>query len=283
MSYEFTQFARAHGVIIDHPISDGVRRRCATVHRPKKKNAWYRWDGHFGWVLPFDGGELEIFKSDKPMDAGRAAEFQRRVAAARDEREREYRDAAVTAQKIIASCTFGHHPYFTKKGLFGQQGLIDKDGYLIVPMRNWQTNVLQSLQRIDDDGNKRFLDNGKAGGAVFKIGPPVGVTWLAEGYATALSVLEALKAMYRSSDRVVCAFSAHNLKTVAMQMSGPRYIMADNDAPDQMGRQAGQEAARATNLPWAMPEAEGTDWNDAWAAHGAQALVKPMRELLRKA
>ena len=295
MSAEFTAFALAQGVIIDRPNPDNRRHRAATTQKPKKKNAWYRFDGEFGWVLTFDGsgsGEQEFFRPDKPMDPARAAEFRRKAQEASDERERDYKLAAREAQEVAARSRYDAHPYFTKKGLYQCKGLVDPVGVkwrrdeaprpncLIVPMRNAQTGDLQSIQWIDSDGAKHFLEGGRAGGAAFTIGPRFGPTWFCEGFATGLSIVEALKSLYRTHDRVVVCFSAWNMKQIAMASSGPRYVMADNDAPDKLGRQAGQEAARATQLPWTMPEVEDEDWNDVYQSEGVHAVAKAMRGLL---
>lgn len=282
MSREFIDFARGYGLLIERLIDDGKIHRCGTVEHPRSTNGSYKLtsEGDFGWVQPWDSPEgLVLFNADKPRDPARAAEFRRRADHERRNQQQIYQAAADTAQIILKRCTYASHPYFAKKGLYGHQGLVDIDGRLVVPMRHYATQDLQSVQWIDNDGGKLFLKGGRAKGAVFAIGPRFGTTWLCEGYATSLSIGESLKTMYRS-DRIVCCFSAHNLKEVALATAGACYVLADNDKPDCYGRQAGQEAAKASGKPWVAPEVPGEDWNDVYARSGASAVAKLMRTLL---
>lgn len=292
---DFMQFAQAHGLVIRHLIADGKIHRCGTTEHPRSTNGSYKFDGVFGWVQPWDmADEIVRFKPEGKVDPAVLAEHERRAKADRQERLRGYKEAAERARQIVERCNYSAHPYFGKKGLYHSMGLVDPIGVswrrdeapradcLLVPMRNFQTGNLQSVQWIDADGDKLFMTGGQAAGAVFGLGPQMAsTTWLCEGYATGLSLVEALKELYRTSDRVLVCFSAGNLKRVATELGGRRLVMADNDGPDKYGRQAGQEAAKATQLPWAMPEVEDEDWNDVYAAVGPRAVAKVMREVLR--
>ena len=93
---------------------------------------------------------------------------------------------------------------------------------------------LQNVQRIapqrpEEGSDKRFLPGGRKQGLSHLIGPePVDVLLMAEGYATAATLREALLLP------VVVAFDAGNLRTVAQQLPqrwpGVRVLVcADND------------------------------------------------------
>src|SRR6478735_3686214 len=51
---EFADFARAHGLLVEHPIMDGRVHRCPTEDHPKKKNGAYRYEGDWGWVQAWE-------------------------------------------------------------------------------------------------------------------------------------------------------------------------------------------------------------------------------------
>src|SRR3546814_11232678 len=82
---------------------------------------------------------------------------------------------------------------------------------LVIPMWNFEAygKILNSAQKIEADGKKKFLFGGKAKGSIYRIGSGPEL-WHCEGYATALSIQAALKRLYRRASVVVC-FSASNL------------------------------------------------------------------------
>ena len=144
-----------------------------------------------------------------------------------------------------------------------------KDGVLLVPMRDRDTDALIGMQTIDRDGAKRYLPGSRAKGAVHRLGRGREL-WLCEGYATGLSIRAGLAALYRQDQVVVC-FSAGNLVEVASALRGR--VIADHDASG-----AGRGAAERTGLPWAMPEEPG-DANDLHQRGGIGAV----RALLQRA
>ena len=151
--------------------------------------------------------------------------------------------------------------------------LVDpEDGRMVIPMHAAERyGSITSLQRISDSGEKKFLPGGRAKDAVFRLGRGEAEV-LVEGFATALSVREGLRARYIKRDIVVC-FSAVNLQSVARRY--PRaWVIADHDASG-----TGQRAAEATGLPWAMPEQAGMDANDLHQQHGIEAVC----DLIRRA
>ena len=179
--------------------------------------------------------------------------------------------AAATAQIMIDAAEVTEHPYLAAKGFPEQKGLVLRHG-LLLPMRNVRDGALQSVQEIDVEGNKRFLPGGKARRAVLRLGytQRSAETWYCEGYATALSVRDALKMLYRRAAVVVC-FSAHNLA----QVTSHGYVVADNDKSD-----TGEKYAKQTGLPYWMPPEVGDDANDFHQKHGARALADALMGLL---
>lgn len=200
-----------------------------------------------------------------------ARERERRMAAQQAARATE---AAREALRMIGKASPGPHPYLASKGFPTSVGLV-LDGRLLIPMRSVADYAqVLSVQRIDADGEKRFLPGGRTREAVFRIGSHrADRTVLCEGYATGLSLDAALSRMGRVHQVVVC-FSAANLQLVAKRYPGA-IVAADNDAS-----QTGQRAAEATGLPWVMPSEPGSDFNDLHQRAGLPAVMAKLREVL---
>lgn len=277
---DFIAFARAHGLIIDQPIADGRWHRTRTEDKPRKKNGAYLWDGAHGVVRNWASMEgFAAWRDGNAKVMPRTEYIQMRRESARAEAHRHAQAAArareiVTAAKFVTPCKAipwkpwrpGRdevlaHPYLIKKSLPDEPALVH-DGYLIVPM--WVEGVLVNVQRIDAAGEKRFLTGGRAKDAVHRLGPQKArEVWLVEGYATGLSLLHALRGMYRDAAVVVC-FSANNLRH-----AGATHVVADGDP-------AGREAAARTGLP-VVRCPDGMDANDVHAQGGLRALQQLVR------
>lgn len=162
------------------------------------------------------------------------------------------------------------HPYLIKKNIGEHDLRVDRAGGLLVPMWDFTGN-LWNVQRIDPDGNKRFLLNGRTAGLFYAKGPDPdqgGTIVLAEGAATALSIFEA------TGLPVVAAMSAGNLTAVGIELrkrfpKARLVIFADNDPP---GLKHATEAAHASGGLIAVPPKEGDDANDLYAREGAEAV-----------
>jgi putative DNA primase/helicase len=210
--------------------------------------------------------------------AHRDTEESRRLLAEAQRREREYRlaqqrrqhEAAQKAQALISAATKGPHPYLARKGFAQEIGFVH-EGNLIIPMRdvNDDSRIL-SAQLIDRDGGKKFLPGGRAKGAIYRMGR--GRPWLCEGYATGLTLREALLRLPGPNQIVVC-FSAGNLEAVADYFPGA-VVCADNDES-----KAGEEAAKRTGLPYTLPPDTGTDFNDMHQSQGIYAVINRLRGL----
>ena len=120
-------------------------------------------------------------------------------------------------------------------------------------------------QIIYPNSSKRFSKDIKVDGAFAVLGGLVeGVTYLCEGWATAASVTEA------TGRPAVFCLNAGNLPKVAeiLKETKPNatlIVAADHDEP-------GIKAAKATGLPYKMPNAFKNDWNDVHKIKGLDAV-----------
>ena len=168
------------------------------------------------------------------------------------------------------------HPYLARKGITGNGLRVDLSGRLLIPVFDARTRALISLQRIDRDGEKRFLKDTTTEGGHYII-PGTMPRIFCEGFATGATVNAATGRI-----TVVC-FNAGNLQTVAGILAQPGDVVAaDNDNAPKTGERfgkrldaygTGHRAAIATGLPWFMPHTPGRDWNDEGTAASALAFA----------
>ena len=193
-----------------------------------------------------------------------------------------YRAAAAAAQAVIEQCELKTHYYLNAKGLPNVLALVN-DTTLIVPMRNLETNQLQGMQTIawvqeERRWEKKMAHGMRAKGAVLRLGSQrAKETFLCEGYATGLSIELALNRLRLNASVLVC-FSDSNMVHVASQITGPAFVVADNDVS-----MAGEKAARKTGFPWVMSDRQGEDANDLHHRAGLAALCKLILELRKRA
>ena len=278
----FEDFAGAHGLIVRH-VEYGAWKRVPTADHPSKKNGAYRHMGNVAFVQNHATmGEVAVWhpETENEIKLDREAIERRALDAARQIRE-GHRKAAYKAAAIVKGCAIGQHPYLEAKGLPNASALISEDGALIVPMRDCRTNNILGVQRIalvENEWEKKMLPGMRAKGAVYRFGHlSADELWFVEGYATGLSVAESLR-MLRISSAVMVCFSAGNLVHVASQFSGRNFVFADNDES-----RAGEKAAWATGLPYAMAPVVGMDANDLHQAEGILSVAKLIMEARRRA
>jgi putative DNA primase/helicase len=184
------------------------------------------------------------------------------------------RAAAITWER--ATPADPSHAYLRRKGVRPHGIRVETGDVLIVPLMDID-GTIRTLQRIYEDGTKRFL----SGGAKAEHFTPIGgklagaeTILLCEGWATGATAHEA------TGLPVVAAMDAGNLKRVAptLRQRFPMarlVILADNDAkPGRVtnpGVQAALAAARATDALVAIPPDPG-DFNDFAATHGLEAV-----------
>jgi putative DNA primase/helicase len=256
-------FCRIHGVILDREPPIGVWKRYPTQDKPTHRNGAVKYMGTHAFIQNHATmTEIEVWhaEGDSVMDPNKARKAVE--AAARDIREKQ-QEAARKAASILNQCQIGYHPYLEKKGFKEEQGNVWKtnDGLLLViPMR--VGHQLVGCQIIREDGEKKFLFGQRTSGAYFCFdnkGPNI----LCEGYATALSIRAAMKALKRRYTLYTC-FSAGNMKKVAATLPNG-FVVVDNDLS-----RTGQNTAEAIGWPYFMSEALG-DFNDL---HQSTSLFK---------
>lgn len=271
----FASFLAERGLLVDAPISDNRVHRCRTDTHPKKRNGAYQWDGVSGWAQDWALDAVPVLYRDPKDDPISRAERELLARTRREEERRLRASAAKRARDMAARAEVTTHPYLAAKGFPAARAMV-LDGKLLIPA--WDCKAygqrLLSLQTIDAQGHKLFLPGGRMRGAVHLIGPTTAETWLCEGYATALSILAALKHLYRPA-RVAICFSAGNLIEVAKHLRGR--VIADNDASG-----AGERSAIATGLPYVLPPVTGMDFNDYHQGYGLFAAAGVLRMALRQ-
>ena len=273
----------------DTLIDDGVLRRFPIGKR--NKNGWYVLYGDgipagtFGnWK---EGGKSEKWcsRSDTDMtQAEREAHKQRMQEAQRQRNEakaQHQKEAQVVAtERWNSAVPATEHPYLTRKGVqpFGVRVLNDN---LLVPLRD-TNGVIHSLQAIDTNGEKRFLEDGRVSGLYQPIGSTAPTTELVvcEGFSTGASIYIA------TGKPVAVAFNTGNLEAVgrALRTKYPAIQLifgADDDwkTKGNPGITKAKEAARAVGGLVAIPNFEGidrpekaTDMNDLHQLKGVEAV-----------
>lgn len=182
------------------------------------------------------------------------------------------------AQRILAGAAPAPptHPYLQAKGIEPHGLMVDAEGRLVIGLRDID-GALHTVQRIDAQGNKRFLAGGAKADHFAVIGEWDDNTphlLVCEGWATGASIHEAV------GETAVVAFDAGNLQRVTRVLR-QRYpaiditIVADNDdkpgRTDNPGVAAATQAARDNVAQLAIPPIAG-DANDLVRAMGQQAL-----------
>lgn len=286
---QFRDAIRAAGLTPPDTIhADGELHRFATNGRRRNPAGWY--------VLHLDGiaagsfgdwrtGLSETWRADIGRSLTDAELVAQRESIAACRRKREEAEAQARNEARIrarqeweaASPATAEHPYLKRKGVQPHGLRVDADGRLLVPMRIG--DELHSLQRIDADGNKRFLSGGRKRGCYYAIGKPTETLCVAEGFATAATIHEA------TGYPVAVAFDCGNLEPVAQALRATlpkcRLILcADDDAATEgnPGLTKATAAAQAVGGFVAVPDfgadrpPKAKDFNDLASHRGAQAV-----------
>jgi putative DNA primase/helicase len=275
-------------------VADGKLHRFSTNGDRKDNAGWY--------VLHLDGLPAGAFgdwrsninktwcaASETTLTAEQRTELQQfyaSVGRARDaEQQRIWNEAANKAKRLWRAATKAKDdfPYLMKKRV-KSYGLKSDSGRLLVPVRD-KDRKLWSLQFIDTNGKKLFLEGGRAGGGYFVIGgAPKKLLYIVEGYATGATVYEA------TGTTVVVAFNSGNLpsaaKTLREKFPGIEIVIcADDDChiSGNPGLTKAKEAAAQIGAKMAVPEfgenrpEKVTDFNDMAAHLGLAKVAECLR------
>ncbi|MFP2836278.1 primase-helicase zinc-binding domain-containing protein [Citrobacter portucalensis] len=159
-------------------------------------------------------------------------------------------------------------------------GVTFRAGDVVVPLHE-DTGALVNLQLINADGLKRTLKGGQVKGACHVIEGKKQAgkrLWIAEGYATALTV------HHLTGETVMVALSSVNLLSLA-SLARQKYpacqivLAADRDLNGD-GQSKAAEAADACEGVVALPPVFG-DWNDAFIQYGEEATRKAIYDAIR--
>jgi len=254
----FVEHARAHGLVMREAIPDSRWHRVPTVDKPRKKNGAYVFDGRCGSVRNWATMETFAYWSDGNKSVTP------QIFKLNDDEIRKQKEAAGVAQQMINKAFVTTHNYLKRKGFPDTKGLV-LDEELLIPIRDMETSEVISVQKIKEDGNKRFLFGGRTKRGVFILNREYRwkEVWLCEGYATGLSIQAALKSLYRDAAVMVC-FSAGNMVEVGRRLKS-KFVVADHDA-------TGQRVAEELSCRWGMSEREGEDANDLHQRGGLAAV-----------
>ncbi len=214
------------------------------------------------------------------------------TAAADAETEADRKAAAALAVKLTEKTRPATgNAYLTRKGFPGREcltltilhktgGVTFRAGDVVVPLYD-DSGALVNVQLINADGLKRTLKGGQVKGACHILDGKKEAgkrLWIAEGYATALTV------HHLTGETVMVALSSVNLLSLA-SLARHKYpacqivLAADRDLNGD-GQTKASAAAESCEGVVALPPVFG-DWNDAYTQHGGDATRKAMYDAIR--
>ena len=271
---DFLSFVRAHGILIDTVPPVGRWIRLPTQTHPRKRNGAVKFMGNFGFCQEHSTMvDVAVWRAE-----GESREAMQRVQAvanhAAQETLRAQKRAADKAAQMLAECELRQHPYLAAKGFPDERVNVNGE-LMLIPMRVGRDLV--GVQTINADGEKKFLFGQRCSLAQFVFSSTApGAHIVCEGYATALSIRQAMAAIKRPYTLHVC-FSAGNMKKVAQSLPGG-FVVADNDASG-----TGERIAKEIGWPYWMSDTVGEDFNDYHQRKGLFPLSQGMQRLFLQA
>ena len=271
---DFVDFCRMHGVVIDHAPQIGVWKRFKTEDKPRHRNGAVKFMGDHGFVQNHATMfEVAVWKSEGDSRAA-AQRIQASANQAAQDTIRHQQKAAQKAAQMLAECELRQHPYLAAKGFPDERVNVNGE-FMLIPMRVGRDVV--GVQTINADGEKKFLFGQRCSLAQFVFSSTApGAHIVCEGYATALSIRQAMAAIKRPYTLHVC-FSAGNMKKVAQSLPGG-FVVADNDASG-----TGERIAKEIGWPYWMSDTVGEDFNDYHQRRGLFALSQGLQKLILEA
>lgn len=298
----FRNFAQSCGYNLPMEFPFGEIIRFQLDNRDKKASGWFiAYQNQSSAGRSFITGVVGDWKSgrsQKYLPNGRLnpeekirvdehfAQARQKFDSSRAILNEQARKASLDKWSVAAAS--GSSAYLKKKGLVKSPGLrflrTDRGIELLVPMYD-ENNDLWGIQRIFEDGSKRFMYGQRTKGLYFQIGDIESKIFVCEGIATALSVHEA------TGEAVVCAFNAGNLVAVSKIIREkypdlPIIIPADNDqwTEGNPGIAAARNAAIEAQCVFVTPNfkstvSKPTDFNDLHQLEGLKAVKSQLSNL----
>ena len=216
------------------------------------------------------------------------------IAAAEAETDSSRKAAATLAAKLLEKTrTATGNAYLTRKGFPALEcltltathktgGVTFRAGDVVVTLHD-DTGSLVNVQLINADGLKRTLKGGQVKGTCHTLEGKKEAgkrLWIAEGYATALTV------HHLTGETVMVALSSVNLLSLASLARSQHpacqiVLAADRDLSGD-GQTRAAAAAEACEGLVALPPVFG-DWNDAFMQNGEDATRKAIYGTIRPA
>ncbi|HDU4071434.1 primase-helicase zinc-binding domain-containing protein [Klebsiella aerogenes] len=214
------------------------------------------------------------------------------IAATEAETDADRKAAAALAVRLMEKTRpASGNAYLTRKGFPDHEcvmltathktgGVTFRAGDVVVPLYG-DAGAQVNVQLINPDGLKRTLKGGQVKGACHVIEGKKQAgkrLWIAEGYATALTV------HHLTGETVMVALSSVNLLSLA-SLARQKYpacqivLAADRDLNGD-GQSKAAVAAGACEGVVALPPVFG-DWNDAFTQHGEEATRKAIYDAIR--
>lgn len=259
----FSDFIRSHGY---EPKSDVIAGKFVRFGRKNSVSAKLFDDGFAGYLQDWRTGEKFYWFSDTDqMSPKRRQDIEDFRMDQDAKRSLGYANVAKQAEKLFsdASNALASHPYLVRKQV-KPYGIKQIENSLLIPVYS-VSGGMQSIQFIDDAGNKKFLKGGKVSGGSHFIGEikeakPV---YICEGYATAVSIYEDVQSL------AIVAFNAGNLINVATDLKKqlPEVEIVIAGDSDPVGRKYAELTAKAVNGEAIFPDFGSnphgyTDFND---------------------
>lgn len=314
---EFLNRIKSAGVLENTVIADGQKHRIAVDgDKGKEQSGFYVLhsdgiaNGYFmnnrtGEEIKWNSKEYGISQEEK-------AEMKALYQAKKAEREQQDKILTEKAEKALYAKymnkeAVNEHIYLSSKMIEPVKNIYaGNDNTITIPLFNIDGR-LKSAQYIDESGEKRFAKNTNKVGAFHIVDGDVSdlksvkSIIIAEGYATAASINEAVK---EPGLKVIAAMSANNLEHTVKAITN-KYpemnivIAADNDLKNQVGN-IGLNAANTVrdkykNVTVTVPKINGKeiagDFNDILSKNGLskeealkniQKSIKPALNLNKK-
>ncbi|HCJ6202664.1 primase-helicase zinc-binding domain-containing protein [Escherichia coli] len=214
------------------------------------------------------------------------------IAAAEAETDTDRKAAAGLAAKLMEKTRPATgNAYITRKGFPALEcltltvmhktgGVTFRAGDVVIPLYD-DTGALVNLQLINSDGLKRTLKGGAVKGTCHIIEGQKQAgkrLWIAEGYATALTV------HHLTGETVMVALSSVNLLSLAslarQKHAACQIVLAADRDLNGDGQSKAAAAAEACEGVVALPPVFG-DWNDAFMQKGEEATRKAIYDAIR--
>ncbi|EOG1846678.1 primase-helicase zinc-binding domain-containing protein [Enterobacter hormaechei] len=240
----------------------------------------------FGMTASEAAGKVDAVTGNLPPVAPEV------IATAEAETEADRKAAAALAVRLMENTRpASGNAYLTRKGFPDREcpvltsmhktgGVTFRAGDVVVPLYD-DTGALVNLQLISSDGLKRTLKGGQVKGACHVIEGKKQAgkrLWIAEGYATALTV------HHLTGETVMVALSSVNLLSLASlaRQKHPAcqiVLAADRDLNGD-GQTKAAAAAETCEGIVALPPVFG-DWNDAFMQNGGEATRNAIYDAVR--